>query len=306
VVLDALGQLLNPAMRPYLIVANDQWPGPRQLAVRYDSISKPLSDPTNWPVQVSWQAPAGVWEDASLTTSIINAFIGSSTGLTVNAVAAGFTYTATSATPCVFTATGSAFTNGTVVTLSGGTPPGGNLATGGPTFANGRDYFVVAASGSTFSLDTNPSGTGLASTSTGSGTVTQATGLTVPVGGLVVPATSAPSPSQVTSGGNAASQWQALLYGPCTGPKLASDTTGLALEFTDDLVLTGGQFVLLDSATRAAYLNNDPTQPVTSNLNFATSSWWLMQPGTNIIRYYPTGAGAGSIAQISFRSAWQA
>jgi hypothetical protein len=215
--LDELGQLLSPSLRPALVVSNDAWAQDRQLTVRYDSIAKPLSDPTNWPVQVSWKAPAGTWEDAGGTSVFVQAFIASSTGLT-------------------WGSSGMAWT----------------------------------------------------------------------VAGAVWPATSAPSPSQVTSDGNTASQWTALLYGPCAGPKLANDTDGLTLEFTDDLTLAAGEFVLLDSAAQTAYRNGDPNQPVTGNLNFTTSAWWLIQPGANTIRYYPTGAGAGSQAQLSFRSAWLA
>src|SRR5262249_18044015 len=143
---------------------------------------KPLSDVTNWPVQVSWQAPAGVWEDASLTTDVINAFIASSTGLTVNATVAGFAYTATNASPGGFPAPGHNFVNGNAIAPSGGTPPAGTLAAGEPVFQNGKDYFAVGVSGSTFKLDTNSAGTGLNSTSTGNGTATQVTGLPIPVG----------------------------------------------------------------------------------------------------------------------------
>jgi hypothetical protein len=304
--LDLIGALLNPALRPWLIVGNDQWAGPRQLTIRYDSISKPLSDPTNQPVQITWQAPAGTWEDASLSVPVVNAFIASSTGLIVSPAATGFAYTATNASPCVFTAAGSAFANGAVIALSGGTPPAGVLAAGEPVFQNGKDYFAVGVSGTTFKLDTNPAGTGLGSTSTGNGTATAVTGISVPAGGVVIPATSAPSPSQVTSGGNATSQWTARLYGPCTAPALANDTAGATLEFTDSLTLAPGAFVALDSAARTAYLNGDPSQSVLGFLSFATSDWWLIQPGANIIRFYPDAAGAGSQAQLSFRSAWSA
>jgi len=305
--LDALGQLLNPASRPFLIVANDQWAGPRQLTVRYDSISKPLSDPTNWPVQVSWVAPAGTWDDASLTTFTVSAFIAATTGLTSNAATdAGFAYTATSATPSVFTATGHDFANGTQVVLSGGTPPAGVLASGEPTFQNGKPYFAVGVSGATFKLDTAPGGTGLASTSTGSGTATDLGGVSIAVGGIVIPASTAGSPAIVTSAGTAVSQWTAQLYGPCAGPKLANDSTGLTLEFTDDLVLGPGEFAYLDSATRTATRNNDPSQPVTGNLNFRTSDWWAIVPGINLLRYYPSSAGAGAVAQVNFRAAWPA
>lgn len=216
--LDQLGPLLTPALRPYLIVNNDQWDQPRQLTVRYDSVSKPLSDVTNWPVQVSWKAPAGVWEGAVLTAAAIQSFIASTTG-----------------------------------------------------------------------LEFGPS-----------------TGLVVTSAGYVFPATSAPSPSQVTSEGNAASQWQAYLYGPCTGPRLANDSAGLTLEFTTDLTLNAGDYVLLDSSSQSAYLNSDPHSSVLQFLNFSTSDWWLIQPGLNIIRYYPSSADAGSEAQLSFRPAWLA
>jgi hypothetical protein len=121
---------------------------------------------------------------------------------------------------------------------------------------------------------------------------------------MVFPSSSAPSSSQGVSTGNAAAQWTAALYGPCAGPALANDTTGLTLEFTSGLVLAPGEFIQLDSATRTAVRNGDPSQPVTGNLSFDTSSWWLMQPGVNVIRYYPDSAGAGSVAQLSFRNSW--
>lgn len=215
---DAIGPLLNPGLRPALVVANDQWPtGPRQLTVRYDSTAKPFSDPTNWPVQISWQAPAGVWESAALTTAVIQSLIASTTG-----------------------------------------------------FEFGSSGAVITSAG------------------------------------YVFPATSQPSPSQVISAGNATSQWQALLYGPCTGPRLANDSTGQTIEFGTGLNLNLGDYVLLDSATQSAQLNSDPSPSasVLQFLNFATSDWWLVQPGLNILRYYPASADPGSQAQLSFRAAW--
>jgi len=214
--LDAIGPLLNPGLRPNLVVANDQWDQPRQLTVRYDSSAKPLSDPSNWPVQFSFQAPAGVWEGSLVATAVIQSLIASTTGFEFDP------------------------STGTVVTSAG----------------------------------------------------------------YVFPATSQPSPSQVTSEGNATSNWQALLYGPCTGPRFANDTTGQALEFTTGLVLHLGDYVLLDSATQTAYLNSDPSGSVLRYLNFSTSDWWLIQPGLNILRYYPSAADAGAQALLSYRPAW--
>jgi len=213
--LDALGPLLTPALRPYLIVANDQWSQPRQLTVRFDSSAKPLSDPTNWPVQVSWKAPAGVWEASSLVNAVIQAFIATSTGF-------------------VFDVPGAVITSA----------------------------------------------------------------------GYVFPATSAPSPSQVASEGNAPSQWTAFLYGPAVGPKFANDTVGLTLEFMGDLTLGPGDYIALDSRAQTAYLNSDPGSSVLPFLNFSASSWWLIQPGLNVLRYYPSSASPGAQANLSFRPAW--
>jgi hypothetical protein len=103
--LDSLGLLLRPAARPYLIVTNDQWAQQRQLTVRYSTISKPLSDPTNWPVQIQWVAPNGAWEAAALQASVINAFQPTSVGISFNPVtglsvtSAGYVFPATTAPP---------------------------------------------------------------------------------------------------------------------------------------------------------------------------------------------------------------
>jgi hypothetical protein len=75
---------------------------------------------------------------------------------------AGYSFTATHASPCVFTASGSYYANGTYVTLSGGSLPGGFTAQG---------YYVVSASGGTFELSATSGGSAVNSTGTGSGTV---------------------------------------------------------------------------------------------------------------------------------------
>lgn len=79
-----------------------------------------------------------------------------------------FNYTATNASPCVFTNTSAgqtiAIPNGTQVQLNGGTPPGG--------FSNGTTYYVVATSGVNFSLAASLGGTPINSSSTGSGSQT--------------------------------------------------------------------------------------------------------------------------------------
>ena len=74
-----------------------------------------------------------------------------------------YAFTATNASPCVFTATGSSYANGNQVQLSGASLPAG--------FTAGTTYFVVSASGTTFELSATSGGSAINSTSTGSGTV---------------------------------------------------------------------------------------------------------------------------------------
>ena len=84
-----------------------------------------------------------------------------------------YTFTATHASPCVFTATGSAYGNGTAVTLTGGSLPGG--------FTAATTYYVVAASGATFELSATSGGSAINSTTTGSGSVSAPDGYAMQV-----------------------------------------------------------------------------------------------------------------------------
>lgn len=134
--------------------------------------------------------------------------------------------------------------------------------------------------------------------------MTVTTGLRVqPTIGLDIPPVSTSGGDTMAAvDGSASPPWTARLYGPCTGPKLANDTAGGDIVFTDALVLAAGQYVLLDSAARTANLLSDPAQSQLGLLDFARTSWWRLQPGvTNLIRYHPT-SGAGQ-AQLVFTPA---
>lgn len=78
-------------------------------------------------------------------------------------------FTATNASPCVFTAPGSALANGTPVALSA--PPAPQVLPGG--FTAGTTYYVVSASGSTFELSATSGGGAINSTSAGAGFISQ-------------------------------------------------------------------------------------------------------------------------------------
>jgi len=126
-------------------------------------------------------------------------------------------------------------------------------------------------------------------------------GLHVTKAGIRLPAVTSPSPSLVAVGGSVRPAWKARLYGPCTGPRLASDTLGADIVFTSGLVLGAGQYVELDSAARTANLLSDPAQSQLGKLDFAKTDWWTLEPGvTNQVRYHPvSGAASGAVLTFS-------
>lgn len=90
---DSVSALLDPFLRPVLTVTNDAWTGDRQITLRYDSDSKPFSDPTNWTVQVSWKAPDAVWESALESQYDIPAYIAVPAGEAVTTTGLAITTT---------------------------------------------------------------------------------------------------------------------------------------------------------------------------------------------------------------------
>lgn len=74
------------------------------------------------------------------------------------------TFTATNASPCVFTVTGTPPVNNAAVTLAGGSLPAG--------FNSATTYYVVNQAGATFQLAATLAGAPLGSTGSGSGTAT--------------------------------------------------------------------------------------------------------------------------------------
>ena len=143
--------------------------------------------------------------------------------------ASPFSFTATNASPCVFTASGSAYANGAAVALSGSSLPGG--------FKAGATYYVAAASGTSFELASVPGGPGIASSSSGSGIVaTSAVYLSslAPVSSAVAQQGYMPLPSgtaasgyvPVATGAGQSSAWQSIAGAAGVIPTSAEGAAG--------------------------------------------------------------------------------
>lgn len=98
--------------------------------------------------------------------------------------------------------------------------------------------------------------------------------------------------------------WPLLrVYGPCTDPVLRNQTLGLQLAFSG-LTVNAGEFVEIDTRARTILYNGDPTNGRYQYLSFATSAWWPLAPGENVIRFTPATYTAPSYLEITFRDAW--
>lgn len=110
--------------------------------------------------------------------------------------------------------------------------------------------------------------------------------------------------TQVANTGGGPSHFIARLYGPCTAPSLLNETTGEEITFTSALTLGAGEYVEINTRTRTAYLLSDPAISRLRYLDFAVTTWWLIEAGDQQIRYAPASADAGADAVIEYRPSW--
>jgi hypothetical protein len=84
----------------------------------------------------------------------------------------------------------------------------------------------------------------------------------------------------VANDGDAPTPVLMRLYGACTEPVITNQTTGEVFEL-DNLTLVAGQYLQIDMDARTVWLNGDPGLSYYAYINFATSSWWQLDPGNN-------------------------
>jgi tail protein len=83
-VVDELAAFTQPRMRPYLVVADDEWSSERRLRLRVDQLSAPIGvdlPPDKRLIQAQWRAPDGVWEAPVPIEATISADIQATVGI---------------------------------------------------------------------------------------------------------------------------------------------------------------------------------------------------------------------------------
>lgn len=129
-------------------------------------------------------------------------------------------------------------------------------------------------------------------------------GLTFPITmPLSFPATSPSGFTQIENPG-AECHFKARLYGPCSGPELTNETTGETIRFKDDLVISAGDYVEIDTREETAFYLSSRSASRLNYLDFVTSAWWTLRHGINHVRYHPNSSEIGSSAYFDFTPIW--
>jgi hypothetical protein len=132
-------------------------------AVTWNAPSGGSMTASNEPQWTSW---AGTNGEIVTDISIWSAATSGTFYFSVPLAGTVYNFTATNASPCVFTAPGSSYSNTNTVVLTA--IAGGSIPTG---FTSDTIYYVVSASGITFELSATSGGSAINSSSTGAGIV---------------------------------------------------------------------------------------------------------------------------------------
>lgn len=94
----------------------------------------------------------------------------------------------------------------------------------------------------------------------------------------------------------------ATVYGPATAIQLQNHQTGESVVFAPAYSLPAGSYIEISFANRSVLLNGATN--LYSQVQFASTTWWEIQPGTNQVTFAATGTTSSSALVLSWRDAW--
>jgi hypothetical protein len=109
-------------------------------------------------------------------------------------------------------------------------------------------------------------------------------------------------PASLFNRGTRPAEWTARIFGPVTAPRLIHAATGKQVAFKSSYSIASGDYLLIDSTNRTAWLNGDPGASRYGFLDFAatTDGWFELAPGSNLVRLTGTAHLSPAQAEISF------
>ena len=124
-----------------------------------------------------------------------------------------------------------------------------------------------------------------------------------PVGGA------SPSFGVILSRGDVPIRPNFRIYGPITTPSILVAQTNLTnnwLYFAAGSIIAAGEYVDVNTTTKTAYRNGDPTQTVVSSINWQSTRWpivYPVPPATAAAQFLLTGSSTSGITQA--QASWQ-
>jgi hypothetical protein len=112
-----------------------------------------------------------------------------------------------------------------------------------------------------------------------------------------------PGAAIVTVSGNANARPTVDIYGPCSGPLVRVVNTGAQMSFTG-LSIAAGSYLHIDCQARTITLNSDPSQSVYNFLDFSTSQWLWLPPGSPQVVFSPSSSSSPCVAVMSWHAQW--
>ncbi len=103
----------------------------------------------------------------------------------------------------------------------------------------------------------------------------------------------------ITNSGNRPTPAVLTITGPVDQPQVINDTVSLTLQFA--ITLTSVDTLTIDLGTHAVTLNGTANRRGT----LVAPNWFLIQPGSNFIRFRGASGSAPSSLTIQYRSAWR-
>jgi hypothetical protein len=120
---------------------------------------------------------------------------------------------------------------------------------------------------------------------------------------LSFPAGTPVGTTAVDTVGNAECPPVIQLWGPVTNPRIQNITDGNK-ELRFNVTLTTEQYLEVDFRERTVFLNGDPNRNRYQQLDFTTSEWWTLLPGTNFVRYTADTFASPARAVVRYRCQW--
>jgi hypothetical protein len=119
----------------------------------------------------------------------------------------------------------------------------------------------------------------------------------------VYPESSGLGTIQVVNQGNADADPVIRIFGPCTDPRVINETSGDEIAF-DGITVVAGDWLEVDASEATVLLNGDPAQSRFQFVDFPSSRFWTLQPGTNAVRFAPASSSGASVCEVRWRSSW--